>query len=66
MYDLIRHTMLDLQAQWNTRPVLVLACGGYADEHWQFWHPTDYTDGGMPHLVLAPDGTVERHPDSTR
>lgn len=56
-----------LEALWGIRPAIFLACGGYADEHWQLWHPDDLgpdQDEPMPCLLVHPDGSTERHPDA--
>lgn len=47
-------------ASHQVSPYCLLACAGWADEHWQLFHP-DYLD--MPAYTLA-DGTYEQHPDS--
>lgn len=64
--DTLRSHTIQLEREWGVRPALFLACSGGSDEHWQIWHPDDLHPDGMPHLVVRPDGTSERHPDSTR
>ena len=67
--DILYITVKGLQELWGTRPVSVLACAGYADEHWQIYHPNDlFMDGDgkyepMPRVTIDFDGRVEFHPD---
>lgn len=51
-----------LGSEWGVAPVCILACAGYADQHWQLWHPRRRRAGDMPAYVLA-DGLMVMHPD---
>lgn len=69
--ETLRDYVTKLEREWGTRPIVVLACSGGSDEHWQIWHPDDVKAGfqgeeRMPHLVLCPEGTVSTHPDTKR
>ncbi len=66
LMTVLRSHMITMEGAWGVRPVLTLACAGYADEAWQLWHPEDLRNGGMPHFVIDPTGQVHRHPDTTR
>jgi hypothetical protein len=41
----------------------VLACAGYADEHWQIFHPAEYTQDQepMPRVTIDIEGHVAYH-----
>ena len=57
-YDALRDLCIRLEAKWQCRPVVRLACAGYADEHWQVAHPASV----MPNFIVTPDGVVEELP----
>lgn len=64
--DILHITVKGLEQLWGVRPFSVLACSGYADEHWQIYHPTDiFMTGGepMPRVTIDIEGRVEWHPD---
>ena len=65
--DILYITVKGLEQLWGTRPISVLACAGYADEHWQVFHPGDLFMGGepMPRVTIDFDGRVEFHPDAS-
>lgn len=44
----------------GSRPHIVLACAGAADEHWQLFNMS--ADTTTPQFVIA-DGTIMIHPD---
>lgn len=66
----IREASMKLEKKWGKRPLCVLACSGYSDEHWQLYHPDSVTSSAisilppMPSYVLGLDGVLERHPDA--
>jgi hypothetical protein len=60
-----------IEAKWGVRPFVVLACSGYADEHWQVWHPDEMGIGEdpfaehFPIFVISADGAdISVHPDA--
>jgi hypothetical protein len=63
--DILYITVKGLETLWQVSPVSVLACAGYADEHWQIFHPADYCGMTEPKPVVTIDfdGRVEFHPD---
>ena len=60
--QVLRLACMRLEALWGVQPVLVYACIGDSDEHWQLWHPAD-RDGGSPSICVLLDGSTEPHPD---
>jgi len=69
----MREQVVKCEKDWKVRPFAVLACSGYADEHWQIYHPSDVSleemrksgeKGVMPRFVVLQDGTIEAHPDA--
>lgn len=50
------------RTNWGVRPLVTLACAGYADEHWQVRHPDDE----FPAWTVDANGVVEQHPDAGR
>jgi len=65
MNDILRLTVIGLETSWGVRPISVLACAGYADEHWQIFHPAEYLQGEepMPRVTIDIEGHVAYHPD---
>jgi len=64
MNDIHRMTVMGLERLWGLRPISVLACAGYADEHWQIYHPHEWrTSIPMPAVTIDIEGHVAYHPD---
>jgi len=62
--DILYMTVKGLDQLWNKRPVIRLACAGFADEHWQIFHPADMKGlEAMPRVTIDIEGRVEFHPD---
>jgi hypothetical protein len=62
--DILYITVKGLDQLWNKRPVIRLACAGFADEHWQIFHPADMNGlEAMPRVTINIEGRVEFHPD---
>lgn len=38
MYEVLRQALKDCEKRWGSRPHAVLACAGFADEHWQIYN----------------------------
>jgi hypothetical protein len=67
-HEILRTTLIGLELTWGTRPIVILACAGYADEHWQIYHPDELLSDNpepMPHLTINIEGRVEYHPDGS-
>jgi hypothetical protein len=66
----LRASLIELRQRWGVSPFSVLACAGYADEHWQIYHPEDLVkamsnlQGAFPRYVISHTGVLEAHPDS--
>lgn len=63
---LARRLAIAIEDVTTSRPVLMLACGGYSDEHWQIWLDARRLNP-MPDLLVEltgwrihPDGDARR------
>jgi hypothetical protein len=57
----MRRIATNLEAEWGTRPFIIIACIGGTDEHIQFYHPSYLS---MPAFIIDPKGVFEEHPDN--
>lgn len=54
--DTLRDRIMRYEAEnGGKRPVVVLACAGFADEHWQIFNWGDHARGGDPSIVISRD-----------
>ena len=61
LYKAMRRIATNLEAEWGTRPFIIIACIGGTDEHIQFYHPSYLS---MPAFIIDPKGVFEEHPDN--
>ena len=40
--DVLNTTLVGLERLWRARPLVILACAGFADEHWQIYNPHEF------------------------
>jgi len=61
----IRQTAGHLEKEWGMRPIIILACMGGQDEHWQFFDPRiirSMDEEHMPFCTVDRNGKREFHP----
>lgn len=64
-HEILRTTLIGLETAWHKRPIVILACAGYADEHWQIYHPDDFINPEpVPYITIDIEGRVEYHLDA--
>jgi hypothetical protein len=62
--DILNATLVGLERLWGMRPFVQLACAGYADEHWQIYHPDDLLseiEEPMPRVTIDLEASVVYH-----
>jgi hypothetical protein len=61
--DILNATLVGLERLWGMRPFVQLACAGYADEHWQIYHPDDILNDlePMPRVTIDLEAAVVYH-----
>jgi len=75
MYTILTEALKTCEKMWGTRPHAVLACAGYADEHWQIYNSDELAKASqeygyivppcvMPRYILTLDGVLSAHPNS--
>ena len=58
MDEVMRNVVNHCYVDWGTRPRVVLACQGAADEHWQVFHPRNMED---PVFTIDKDNIAYQH-----
>jgi len=65
--DVLNTTLVGLERLWRARPLVILACAGFADEHWQIYNPHEFrtNDEPMPLVTIDLEGHVVFHDPHT-
>ena len=61
--DVLNTTLVGLERLWRARPLVILACAGFADEHWQIYRPDDLLNDlePIPRVTIDLEGHVVFH-----